>query len=84
MGREHYFFSLGVPVKGYTGAHTWIFRGVFINFAGTKSESAMGKAACFYEIFWPVSRPLISKPQVFLVLLHSGGFLNHAMKRRLH
>jgi hypothetical protein len=42
MGREHYFFSLGVPVKGYTGAHTWIFRSVFINFAGTNSEAAMG------------------------------------------
>jgi hypothetical protein len=61
MGRKHYFFSLGVPVKGYTGAHTWIFRGVFINFARTNSEAAMGRAACFYEIFWSVSRPLISK-----------------------
>jgi hypothetical protein len=85
MGREHYFFSLGVSVKGYTGAHTWIFRGVFINFARTKSESAMGRAACFYEIFLPVSRPLISKPQVFLVLLLNGKFFNACtMKRCLH
>ncbi len=44
MGREHYFFRLGGPVKGYTGAHTWIFRDVFINFAGTSSEAAMGRA----------------------------------------
>jgi hypothetical protein len=41
MGKEHYFFSLGGSVKGYTGAHTWIFRDVFINFAGTNSEAAM-------------------------------------------
>jgi hypothetical protein len=53
------FYSLGVPVKGYNGAYTWIFRGVFINFAGTNSEAAMGRAACLYEIFWLVSRPLI-------------------------
>jgi hypothetical protein len=25
MGREHYFFRLGVPVKGYTGAYIGFF-----------------------------------------------------------
>jgi hypothetical protein len=59
MGRD-YFFRLGVPVKGYTGAYIRFF-GVFslFIFAGMNSEASMGRAACFYETFWPVSRPLI-------------------------
>ncbi len=48
MGRDRYFFSLGVRVKGYTEAYTWIFPGVFINFAGPNSKAAMGRVACFY------------------------------------
>jgi hypothetical protein len=61
MGREHYFFQ----VKGYTGDYTSIFRGFFINFARTNSAAAMGRATCFYEIFWPVSWPLIFQGRMY-------------------
>ncbi len=66
-GQRTLLFSLGVRVKGYTGAHTWIFRGVFIDFAGTNSEAAMGRAACFWEFFLPVSRPLTNVASIFTI-----------------
>ncbi len=51
--------GFGEGIEAFIGGLDWIFRGVLINFAGTNSEAAMGRAACFYEIFWLVSRPLI-------------------------
>jgi hypothetical protein len=58
-GQRTLFFSPRCSSERIHWGLYWIFRGVFIIFAGMNSEAAMGRAACFYETFWPVSRPLI-------------------------